>query len=416
MKFANLVIQEWRQYASIDIDFHPRLTVIAGANGSGKSTILKTLGMMFGFNQPLLATPQINEDGTIQYVSNNRDTRAGKRPLDEQSRIGMVTFSDNTKSGLHVPGAGSAPYSLSHTRQGKVLEGLHVGSHRFVPTYQPVQTIRSNAMYAKQAYSLYDEEIKNKLSNTFTNSSPTFRMKEALISMATFGVGNANIPRNPEIERDYEDFKGVLAELLPKSLGFKTLSIRVPDVVMVTATGDFPIDGASGGLHSILDLAWQLFLFSRNKSDFTCLIDEPENHLHPSMQRTLLRNLLRAFPTAQFVVATHSPFIVSSVRDSTVYVLGYDSKNKVIPDARSVYSTKIDPEERTGSASDVLRQVLGVPVTMPIWAEEELDRLSKNFDIATLTDDDIELLRVELTKLGLDDYFAETLSKMAAPR
>ncbi|MNL87181.1 hypothetical protein D3C87_2162140 [compost metagenome] len=53
---------------------------------------------------------------------------------------------------------------------------------------------------------------------------------------------------------------------------------------------------------------------------------------------------------------------------------------------------------------------------MPIWAEEELDRLSKNFDIATLTDDDIELLRVELTKLGLDDYFAETLSKMAAPR
>ncbi|TCR07237.1 AAA family ATPase [Neorhizobium sp. JUb45] len=416
MIFNNLEIENWRQYASINIDFHPRLTVIAGANGSGKSTILKTLGMMFGFNQLLVATPHIDDDGTVRYVANDRDKRQGQRAMDEQNRIGMVTFSDGTKSGLHALGTDSGAYNLHHTRGSQVLDGLYIASHRFIPTYQAVDVIRSNPMSAEQAYTLYDEEIKHKIANSYTASSPAFRMKEALISMATFGVGNPNIPRNVQIEADYEAFKDVLGKLLPQSLGFRTLSIRVPDVVIVTDTGDFPIDGASGGLHSILDLAWQVFLYSRKRTNFVCLIDEPENHLHPSMQRTLMGNLLQAFPSGQFIVATHSPFVVSSVRDSSIYALRYKSANNILPSGGSVYSVALTKDSKSGSAGDVLREVLGVPVTMPIWAEEELYKVSKAFDINNLTEGNIEQMRSQLTQLGLDDYFAETLARMAANR
>src|ERR1700684_3254096 len=46
-----------------------------------------------------------------------------------------------------------------------------------------------------------------------------------------------------------------------------------------------------------------------------------ENHLHPSLQRSLFVKLVEAFPLTQFIIATHSPFIVSGLKDSNVYVL-----------------------------------------------------------------------------------------------
>jgi predicted ATPase len=34
--FKRLKIDGWRQFQSIDIELHPRLTIITGANGAGK--------------------------------------------------------------------------------------------------------------------------------------------------------------------------------------------------------------------------------------------------------------------------------------------------------------------------------------------------------------------------------------------
>lgn len=50
------------------------------------------------------------------------------------------------------------------------------------------------------------------------------------------------------------------------------------------------------------------------------LIDEAENHLHPKWQKVFLSNILKFFPRVQIIVTTHSPFIVSSVKHSRVYV------------------------------------------------------------------------------------------------
>lgn len=43
------------------------------------------------------------------------------------------------------------------------------------------------------------------------------------------------------------------------------------------------------------------------------LIDEIDLHLHPKWQRVILPKLLKIFPNIQFVVTTHSPFVVQSV-------------------------------------------------------------------------------------------------------
>ncbi len=73
---------------------------------------------------------------------------------------------------------------------------------------------------------------------------------------------------------------------------------------------DFIIEAVSGGISSIIDLAWQIYMCStQENSEFTVLIDEAEKHLHPAMQRRLLSDFLSALriPCHSGRLAVESP-------------------------------------------------------------------------------------------------------------
>ncbi|MCS4314478.1 putative ATP-binding protein involved in virulence [Pseudomonas sp. BIGb0381] len=65
----------------------------------------------------------------------------------------------------------------------------------------------------------------------------------------------------------------------------------------------------------------QLSSNSTNEIYGVVLIDEIDAHLHVSLQRKILSFLTKSFPNIQFIVSTHSPFVVSSVRDAVIYDL-----------------------------------------------------------------------------------------------
>jgi energy-coupling factor transporter ATP-binding protein EcfA2 len=416
MKFSKLSLHDWRQFDKIEIDFHPRLTVITGANGAGKSTLLRLLSQHYGWSYPLLATPTYSTDGALNYVS-GLFKLLKKKETSPTTTVGEFAYSDGQVSKLTVPAVNSITYNAS-IDPPVPISGLHIGSHRPVPNYQQVGNIPTNAIGAEQAYQLYHQETMQRYQNSYTQFSPVYRMKEAIISMATFGPGNQYVQRNERVAKLFEDFKKVLAKTLPNTIGFKDINIRIPDVVIVTNTGDFIIDAASGGLMSLIDLSWQIFLYSHDKDEFVVTIDEPENHLHPSMQRALLTRLLSAFPNAQFIVATHSPFIVSSVKDSVVYVLGYNPSDNVDETGINsrVSSLKLDNANKAGTASEILRDVLGVPVTLPEWAEDDLRRISGDFQIENLNSEGIVQLHQRLDEAGLGEYYPEALRQIAALR
>ena len=51
------------------------------------------------------------------------------------------------------------------------------------------------------------------------------------------------------------------------------------------------------------------------------MIDEIDIHLHPAWQWRILSALTAAFPKVQFIIATHSPIILSSAKEATVLMM-----------------------------------------------------------------------------------------------
>jgi len=90
-------------------------------------------------------------------------------------------------------------------------------------------------------------------------------------------------------------------------------------------TFDLLPDGFSAFLSIIMDLFVRQDLIRKEVKDFTynpcgiVLIDEPETHLHLSLQYQVLPILTTLFPNIQFVVATHSPAVISSIKNVTVF-------------------------------------------------------------------------------------------------
>ena len=275
------------------------------------------------------------------------------------------------------------------------VQGIHIPSHRPNYKYQNVPNISTVAISKQTAYNNYRSVKHQRHQGGNVPKSETYFIKETLISLATFGYGNEIVNKDEEAIRLFEGFQDVLRDVLPPKLGFQKLAIRIPEVILITKSGEFAIDAVSGGIASIIDLAWQIYMFENTGKPFIVTFDEPENHLHPEMQKTILPNFLKAFPDAQFIIASHNPFIISSVPDSKVYVLNYDENDRV----RSIL---LDNIEKSGSANEILRDVLGIDSTKPEWVNEQIDKIIDKYSDKGITADNINNFKNELKSIGLD--------------
>lgn len=458
-KFKNISLYEWRQFAHISIDFHPRLTIITGANGAGKSTILNICSQHFGYSQPFLATPRRKKGGGIRYdqgyytylsqselthyqfedeteesndeqdedederqtelllknMSYEPSRRTSSIPEGHFVEIGSITYENGITTQIGFPEQQASAYGIQINSQQHVL-GVPISSHRVVSNYQPVQGLSLQSISIETAYQNFFSEYVQRLNGGRTNFSPLYRMKETLITMAAFGEGNQHLEKNPQLSAAFDGFGAILRKVLPAELGFQKIIVRVPDIVLKTRSGEFILDASSGGVTAVIEIAWQLYLYSLTNKSFVVTMDEPENHLHPSMQRSILSNLISAFPLVQFVVATHSPFIVSAVEDSRVYALKYSGSvnQSGFPNQgpRRVHSIALDQTAKAGSASEILEEVLGVSVSIPEWAVKRLNHIIVEFEGAEVTKETLQRLRTRLADAGFSEYYPQALSRL----
>lgn len=89
----------------------------------------------------------------------------------------------------------------------------------------------------------------------------------------------------------------------------------------------FKFTELSDGFSAIIDIVADLILKMQKKDTLVMdylkpgivLIDEIETHLHLQLQKTVLPLLTKLFPNIQFIVTTHSPFVLNSLPNATAF-------------------------------------------------------------------------------------------------
>lgn len=89
----------------------------------------------------------------------------------------------------------------------------------------------------------------------------------------------------------------------------------------------FGLDQLSSGFSSILSIYTDLLMTSelgvipKDKMTGIVLIDEIDAHLHVTLQKKVFSFFAQSFPLIQFVITTHSPFVIQSVSDAIIFNL-----------------------------------------------------------------------------------------------
>jgi len=108
---------------------------------------------------------------------------------------------------------------------------------------------------------------------------------------------------------------------------------RIPDLILGTGLSDFQMfRNLSAGQRLLLtqigDLARRVIALNPHlgrdvlqQTPGIVMIDELDLHLHPKWQRRIIEDLRRIFPKIQFIVTTHSPFLIQSLRSGEELVM-----------------------------------------------------------------------------------------------
>lgn len=88
-----LQLNEWRQFDNLTIDFDKRLTILTGANGSGKTTILNILSKILGETINFVSNVDETSTGSINYSSSVKGDLTEKRDDSQNfSIIGTIKY------------------------------------------------------------------------------------------------------------------------------------------------------------------------------------------------------------------------------------------------------------------------------------------------------------------------------------
>lgn len=321
----------------------------------------------------------------------------GDDPLFDWNRGGRL-YTSGEICNLTTTTIVGAQYQLNYSNPQPV-EGLHIPSHRPVATYNAISQIPTDPTTATQSYQQF-QQLLAQVYGGGGGQNPGRIQKQSIISLAVFGEGNSSVQANEDLSRVFESFQEVLRRVMPPEIGFRKLEVRMPEVVCVTDSGDFSLDAMSGGVNSLFSIAWQIHMFGHDKERFVITIDEPENHLHPSMQRTLLPSLSAAFPKCSIIAATHSPFIVSSFPGANVYALCKGAETG------RIVSEHLDASALSRTPNDVLREILDVSSNLPEWVESRIAQIVESTASGD-TKARAELIMNELERLGLADALVE---------
>jgi energy-coupling factor transporter ATP-binding protein EcfA2 len=381
MKLESLSLVHCGGFEQLDIAFEPDVTLIAGVNGVGKSTVLHALAVLLS-----RALPEFTPSRSAPLYFTDDDVHSDKGSLEVSARlqidgqtinVGVQRLRASDDNGdrfmlLRQAEAASSTTDFAQALSARTLTGeleagmketraalasLKRADHPPLAVYfspkrqlpgQPRSLPEAKPFDPSIAYSraLQDREVE------LREFMHWFRTQAKL--------GAANEPRRLKV---LDALRAVVGELVPE-LG----NLRIqeePRLGFVVDKRGTPFylhqlsDGERGLLALVFDLTRRLAIANPGSENpiadgvALVLIDEIELHLHPKWQRDVLQRLRDIFTACQFVVTTHSPLVLGEVSARCVRFLEF-LNGKV--------GVTVPSEAYGMDANRILQEFMGAPV------------------------------------------------------
>ena len=411
--------------APVEFRFAQRVNVFAGANATGKSRLLSAIDDHFNETRP--GTPEQVDLRLVfcEERDNFADWTRGKNLLCGDTEFAdayhgvqanprpPVVYVGPTRGGL--PGVAELDESDSF---GSTLEEVLSG-----PFCGGRVKAAIDMLYAKWV-SMHEQERQEKLAagdrrawNFLYMDRVTHACARAICDGLITSDTALNYPTGLDLEFladqpgvDLQDFS------INRMLGIRTSDTPSFDHIRPE---ERPISLGEAGSERIYvgdlssgaqtTLLWIVWLAARmlghyelangwNKRPAVLLIDEIENHLHPTWQRRVIPALLEHFPGLQVFATTHSPFVVAGLRAGQVHMLKRD--------AQGLVTASTNERDIIGWTTDeILRTFMGVDEPTDQLTVDRAIRLRELRGRETLTDAEAEEL-AELRRQVNEDFIS----------
>ena len=282
-------------------------TVFLGNNGCGKSTVLKSIALALcgddervgGLGASLLSVGEMSGSIRVRVGSIDYETkliRERDRVIVRCSQIAPVQSGALLTLGfpaIRGASAGTIEPKYAETFAYPRVEDL-------LPLLQGGLDTRMN--------SIRQWIVNNYVRSQDTNNSSSVRQRcrEMIASFFT-----------------------IVDDMMPGfSIEFDSCDTKTFDVLLRTSDGIVPMEYMSQGVSSTIGWVGVLLqrLFELYDDDAApqgqhalLIIDEIDSHLHPEWQRSLVPKLKEHFQGLQVVASTHSPLVVGSLEEGTIY-------------------------------------------------------------------------------------------------
>ena len=292
MYINSLHIEKYKIFEDLKIDFQiPKdnqniINIIAGVNGSGKTTLLDyILEQLKDRSKKLEGSITINGDTIINQNNWNNYFRY----------IGNLEEINKYQNGIHSsPRVISIPSNMTFNYRS---ENILDNSYKFQNIIDTNKLLGNAELFIKNY--IIDKERHS------TKSNPQERTKDAIDSFNMI-------------------FKN--SELITKLINLDNFNNNRP--IFETLNGDkVTIDTLSSGEQQLYARVVSLMILNPHNS--IILIDEPEIALHPKWQIEIMKIYSNIGENNQFIVTTHSPFIISQTYYLNLIFLIKDN-NKIV--------------------------------------------------------------------------------------